>query len=92
MTVHLRRQTTSVELQLLAVPKHERARGVGSRVLERVCRWADSSGVQLSLTPDGAFGMDVRRLADWYGRYGFRRSGSGRVMRREPVEWLRAVA
>lgn len=84
VVVHLRRQRTGVELQLLAVPQHERGRGVGSRVLERICRWSDSSGVLLTLTPDGAFGMDVRRLTTWYERHGFVGTAGHRALRRSP--------
>lgn len=92
VVVHLRQQRTGVEVQLLSVPAHERGRGVGSRVLERICKWADSSGVLLSLTPDGAFGMDVRQLTRWYGRFGFCRSSGRRELCRNPSTWASVAA
>jgi GNAT superfamily N-acetyltransferase len=92
VVVHLRQHRGYVELQLLAVPKHERCRGVGTRVMERICRWADSSGVMLTLTPDGAFGMDVRRLTSWYSRFGFTPSRVGRALTREPSAWSNVAA
>jgi GNAT superfamily N-acetyltransferase len=92
VVVHLRQQGATVELQLLAVPRHERGRGVGSRVLERLCRWADSSGVLLTLTPDGAFGMDVRRLTNWYQGFGFQSSAGSRKLERQASSWIAAAA
>jgi GNAT superfamily N-acetyltransferase len=68
----------------IIVPLGHRKRGVGTRLLQRVCDDADEQGVSLTLEPvpsDPTFSK--RKLIAWYKKFGFKHAGFG-VMRREP--------
>lgn len=45
--------------------------GTGSEVMRRLTQWADASGKTLALTPSADFGGNVKRLREFYKRFGF---------------------
>lgn len=45
--------------------------GTGSEVMRRLTHWADASGKTLALTPSADFGGNVKRLREFYKRFGF---------------------
>ncbi|MDV6318823.1 LPD38 domain-containing protein [Chromohalobacter sp. HP20-39] len=49
----------------------EREQGTGSAVMRRLTDWADASGRTLALTPSSDFGGSVKRLHEFYRRFGF---------------------
>lgn len=57
------------------VPSEHRSKGLGSKLLGRICADADREAVSLSLEilPSGP--LSYEDLQRWYVRYGFRRSG-----------------
>lgn len=86
-TVRLRsRGESTVVIQLISVPLSQRGYGLGQRVLNILCAWADDAGLTLALSPSSHLGSDLRRLVAWYGRAGFTPSSAvtGQSMRRLP--------
>lgn len=49
----------------------EQNEGIGSDVMRRLSQWADASGKTLALTPSVDFGGNVKRLREFYKRFGF---------------------
>lgn len=49
----------------------EREQGTGSAVMRRLTDWADASGRTMALTPSSDFGGSVKRLHEFYRRFGF---------------------
>lgn len=85
VTVRLKRLGRDIVIvQLISVPPSQRGLGMGQRVLDILCGWADREGVHLALSPSPHFGSDQRRLVAWYGRHGFTptRAVPGQTMRR----------
>lgn len=75
------------------VPLGMRGKGLGSALLDEICRDADSEGQTLWLWPVASFherGLDQDQLVAWYARRGFRKvpgpdgRGPYGYMRREP--------
>ena len=58
-----------VTLSRIVAP--EREQGTGSAVMRRLTDWADASGRTLALTPSNDFGGNVKRLREFYRRFGF---------------------
>jgi GNAT superfamily N-acetyltransferase len=62
----------SISVPKIVVPKDQRKTGVGTKVMEEVIEFADSSGKRLALTPSTSFGgTSVKRLTDFYKSLGF---------------------
>lgn len=66
------------------VPVASRGKGLGSKLLDEVCRDADAEGVTLYLEVLPSGGLTLRQLTTWYERNGFSKTGTGRVYRRPP--------
>jgi GNAT superfamily N-acetyltransferase len=82
----------SITIMEISLPETSRGEGIGTAVMDELCRLADELGVQLALTPDLVYGgSSVRRLREFSARFGFV-SNTGRrldpaiseAMRREP--------
>ncbi|MAX33834.1 MAG: hypothetical protein CME72_12305 [Halomonadaceae bacterium] len=58
-----------VTLSRIVTP--EREHGTGSEVMRRLAGWADATGRTLALTPSQDFGGNVKRLREFYRRFGF---------------------
>lgn len=58
-----------VTLSRIVVP--EREQGTGSAAMRRLIDWADASGRTLALTPSSGFGGSIKRLREFYRRFGF---------------------
>lgn len=52
-------------------PMEFRGRGIGSRLLKRVCADADAEGIVLELFVSPSDGLDEDELHAWYSRHGF---------------------
>lgn len=58
-----------VTISRIVSPKQNE--GIGSDVMRRLSQWADASGKTLALTPSVDFGGNVKRLREFYKRFGF---------------------
>ena len=65
-------ESETLSLSRIIVPKEQRGKGVGAKVIEEVVQFADSNNKKLVLTPSKDFGgTSVKRLTDFYKRFGF---------------------
>lgn len=55
----------------IIVPKTERNRGTGGKVMRQLLELADRNGDMVALTPSGDFGGSVAKLKKWYKSLGF---------------------
>ncbi len=60
-----------VTLGAIRVPEDKRNSGIGTAALEDIARWADVNGYTIALSPSDEFGGNVRRLEEFYPRFGF---------------------
>lgn len=58
-------------LSRIELPVLGRGGGVGSEVMQKIIDYADENGYTIALTPSGDFGGNVKRLKEFYGRFGF---------------------
>lgn len=74
---HLRlyRKGSDLTLNMVVVNKSERKQGIGSKVLEEICEYADKNHLRLLLTTavkDKYHGTtSMNRLKDFYKKFGF---------------------
>lgn len=60
-----------VVVHSIVVPKSDRSRGTGGRVMRRLLEIADRNGDTVALTPSSDFGGSKPRLVKWYKSLGF---------------------
>lgn len=60
-----------IHISKIVVPKEVRGQGLGSKALKAICNFADENGMPISLTPSNDFGGNVKRLYQFYGKFGF---------------------
>jgi 2'-5' RNA ligase len=58
-------------LSRIVLPKGERGKGTGSKIMQSLVDLADELGVPLALTPSADFGGSVSRLKKFYEGFGF---------------------
>lgn len=58
-------------LSRIVLPKGERGKGTGSKIMQSLVDLADELGVPLALTPSADFGGSVARLKKFYEGFGF---------------------
>lgn len=65
-------ESETLSVSRIVVPKEQRGKGVGAKVMEEIIQFADSNNKKLVLTPSKDFGgTSVKRLTDFYKRFGF---------------------
>lgn len=60
-----------VIVSLISVPKTERGKGTGGKIMRELLEIADRNGDTVALTPSGDFGGSVTKLKQWYASLGF---------------------
>lgn len=60
-----------VSLSKVFIPKEQRGKGLGKKIMADIVAEADRNGWRMSLTPDGEWGSSVTRLKKFYGEFGF---------------------
>ena len=60
-----------IVINKIVVPEDAQGSGIGSSVMEEIISYADERGMAIALTPDDTYGGDVKRLEEFYGRFGF---------------------
>lgn len=58
-------------LSRIVLPKGDRGKGTGSKIMQSLVDLADERGIPLALTPSGDFGGSVSRLKKFYEGFGF---------------------
>ena len=78
-----------VVLDYIRIPKAERERGTGSKVLETVCARADTREWVVVCRPITAFGAEMSRLEGFLGRFGFRPMTDTERVGKDRNTWIR---
>ena len=65
------RPDKTLTLSKIVVPKEKRNQNIGSKVMERICSYADTHGITIFLSPSSDFGGSKARLGEFYKRFGF---------------------
>ena len=59
-------------LDKIIIPKESRKQGIGTKIMNMVCEYADNVQRPIYLTPSTSFGgSSVSRLKEFYKRFGF---------------------
>ena len=61
-----------MDFDKIIVPKENRGKGVGTKVMREIINWANQNDVIISLTPSGDFGSSVSKLKKFYSGLGFK--------------------
>lgn len=62
----------TIQLSGIFIPKVHRGKGVGTEMMNRIIKYADSVGKRITLTPSTDFGgSSVSRLKRFYKSFGF---------------------
>ena len=62
----------TVSLSKVVIPKAQRGKGIGTKIMEGITRFADENGKRLVLTPSTDFGgTSISRLTKFYKKFGF---------------------
>jgi GNAT superfamily N-acetyltransferase len=61
-----------LQLSDIVIPKEQRGKGIGSKVMQKIIDFADSQNKKIYLTPSTSFGASsVSRLEKFYKSFGF---------------------
>ena len=69
--LHYNKFAKTIILSQIIIDKNERGKGIGSKVLQEICDFADENGLPIGLTPSSDFGGNVQRLKKFYKHFGF---------------------
>ena len=71
VSLDLYEKDSTINLSRIVVPKGMRKSGVGTDVMQDLTSYADKTGQRVVLTPSSVFGGNVKKLKDFYKRFGF---------------------
>lgn len=69
------------ELRCIALQDADQEKGLGTKVMTRLMRFADERGLSVRLTPSDIYGGDVGRLREFYARFDFEALDDERLIR-----------
>lgn len=58
-------------IESIIIYESKRCQGIGTKVINEVCKYADENSLILSVTPSNHLGSNLERLTDFYKRFGF---------------------
>jgi len=58
-------------LSKIVLPKDDRNKGIGSKILEDLTAYADKNNLTIGVTPDSTFGGNKNKLKSFYKKFGF---------------------
>lgn len=65
--------SNALVLSRIVVDKKQRSTGIGSKVMSRICDFADAHNLRVALTPSSDFGGSKSRLITFYKSFGFKK-------------------
>jgi predicted GNAT family acetyltransferase len=71
VSLDLYEKNNTINLSRIVVPKDMRNSGVGTDVMQDLISYADQTGQKVALTPSSDFGGNVKKLKEFYKRFGF---------------------
>ena len=60
----------------IIVPKKLRNKGIGTKVMQEICDFADENKIKIGLTPTSDFGGSKKRLISFYKQFNFKKNKS----------------
>lgn len=66
------RPSKVIILSQIIIDKESRGQGVGTKVMEEICAFADKYQLRIALTPSSDFGGSKSRLIKFYKSFGFK--------------------
>lgn len=66
-----RKYPDSLHLHEIIIPKEHRNSGIGTSIMNDLTALADKHNKRISLSPSNDFGGSVKRLKEFYKRFGF---------------------
>lgn len=79
--------TNAFIISEIIVNKDRRKEGIGTKVMEEFCKFADDTKSLILLTPDNTWGSSITRLNKFYRRFDFKKNKDSRFfesMMRKP--------
>ena len=61
----------TIVLSRLVVDNKDRETGIGTKVMQEICNYADKRGLRIALTPSTVYGGNFERLKKFYASFGF---------------------
>lgn len=72
ITLNLFDHDTYLQLSDIIIPKENRGKGLGSKIMNRITDYADTQNLKIYLTPSKSFGASsISRLEKFYKTFGF---------------------
>lgn len=65
--------SNTIILSKISIDKENRSKGIGTKVMDEICDFADNNNLRIALTPSSDFGGSKTRLLDFYKRFGFKK-------------------
>lgn len=62
----------TIILSQIIVPKPERNKGIGTKVMKILCEFADNHNLRIALSPASDFGGSKTKLKQFYKHFGFK--------------------
>jgi len=70
--INLYEKNNKITLSKIVIPKKLRGQGIGSEIMNKLCKYADDNNKTIILTPSVDFGASsVNRLKSFYKSFGF---------------------
>jgi GNAT superfamily N-acetyltransferase len=77
---------STIILSRIFIEKKDRNKGIGTKVMNEICDFADENRVNIALSPSSDFGGSKSRLIPFYKSFGFvNNKGSHRFIIRETM-------
>lgn len=70
--IYYNKFANTIILSQIIVEKKDRNKGIGTKVMNEICDFADKNNLRIALTPSGDFGGSKSRLISFYKNFGFK--------------------
>ncbi len=70
--IYYNKFANTIILSQIVVDKKDRNKGIGTKVMNEICDFADKNNLRIALTPSGDFGGSKTRLISFYKTFGFK--------------------
>lgn len=70
--IYYNKFANTIILSQIIVEKKDRNKGIGTKVMNEICNFADKNNLRIALTPSGDFGGSKSRLISFYKNFGFK--------------------
>jgi GNAT superfamily N-acetyltransferase len=70
--IYYNKFANTIILSQIVVDKKDRNKGIGTKVMNEICDFADKNNLRIALTPSGDFGGSKTRLISFYKSFGFK--------------------